>query len=223
MNLLEFLISTSFVVLFAILISCVWKSFKSKPTVDNKYNSVRTEYVDNNTTISVSQNPNVSNNESENIKVDINQDLESCETNDPHHLNTEIVKCERLQHINKSRPKRSNIRRSTRKSKIESNPIVFEPNFDNEMHLKEETDLKTSMFSLRIEEVTQPLSSATHKPLEEQQNSHQIQCDEKQLNEVTEGNSTSIITTKPIVRPFFDSHLIAELKRKQTQSLHFIE
>ena len=197
MNLLEFLISASFVVSFAFLISCVWKQikeihlFKSKSNLDKKYNNIITEC--DNTIISVS---NGQTNGCE-IQTDSKGVAEvQTTTNELEHLQHSdgnpiaVIRCERLQHINKTRPKRSNIRRSTRKSKVDSN-VSFEQTYDKQNEhqfcIEEEISQKTSMFSQRIEEVTQPLTSVTNRtPDEEHESSQKLMRTNQQFIEMSQ-------------------------------------
>ena len=208
MNLFEFVISTAFVVSFALLISCVWnrlkKIFISKSKADNKSNHYNPKNVensaDNNQIIAINEDivsqthynlydGNGVESAQNTIDVDIpvrceNQDLKENKMTVSLRL---VENCERLEHINKTRPKRSNIRRSTRKSKIETNSQLFEEkdihytlegiqsnkesNQTNQMDLKQEISQKLSMFSMRIEEVTQPLPLSplkTQQSLEDQ-------------------------------------------------------
>ena len=189
MPLIEFLLTAISVLLFSLLMSCVWNRLKaksrskseSKPnydsdhTVDQPVNNgtsaqngqtVSTEIV-----VTSLSGQDAEDEQASQVLLRVDQDSSNDIDDGFDQMNKSH---QRLEHINKSRPKRSQIRRSTRKSKIESNSNLFTAESNESHEDMDQSDAKPtisledlpnrlSMFSLRIEEVTQPLAT-THRP-----------------------------------------------------------
>jgi hypothetical protein len=148
---------------------------------------------------------------------------------------------ENLEHINKTRPKRSNIRRSSRKSKISleldlsnnnknngnQNKAIVEP--DSNDQLKEQISSTLSMFSARIEEVTKPLTPSTPNKQNEfdfnfkASNENLLTTNattEKSIENIEKPQITLIDRTKRIGSPLLNSAMFAELKIKQKSKIN---
>ncbi len=148
---------------------------------------------------------------------------------------------ENLEHINKTRPKRSNVRRSTRKSKIDleldlsynninngnESKAIVEPNSNDE--LKEQISSTLSMFSARIEEVTKPLTPSTPNKQKEFDFNLKVSNEnllttnattEKSTENIEKPQITLIDRTKKIGSPLLNSAMFAELKMKQKSKIN---
>lgn len=148
---------------------------------------------------------------------------------------------ENLEHINKTRPKRSNIRRSSRKSKISleldlsnnnknngnQNKAIVGP--DSNDQLKEQISSTLSMFSARIEEVTKPLTPSTPNKQNEfdfnfkASNENLLTTNattEKSIENIEKPQITLIDRTKRIGSPLLNSAMFAELKIKQKSKIN---
>lgn len=146
---------------------------------------------------------------------------------------------ENLEHINKTRPKRSNIRRSSRKSKISLELDLSNNNINNDNkskaivgpdsndQLKEQISSTLSMFSARIEEVTKPLTPSSPN----KQNSFDFNLKlsnenllttnattEESMENISKPQITLIDRTKRIGSPLLNSAMFAELKMRQNKS-----
>lgn len=178
MSFVDFLFAFLFTISLTLLMSCVWKRFKAKNVQKSepKVNDTNGDHIIDNSGGVEARNEQGNDiggngdNSDPQSRLNAEQSRPLIQIRGSDHLFDEslVSNSPQLEHINKSRPRRSQVRRSTRKSKYERNSNIF--SMDNENGTNDiidrprngelEADLsqRLSMFSMRIEEVTQPLT-----------------------------------------------------------------
>lgn len=213
---------------------CIWshirnRFFQSKRNKDNNNdveNVIKETKASNNSECSVSEFGIDENESKGEIKEQKRPPLSSFDEAIEECLNA-AESLEKLQHPNKSRPRRSNVRRSTRKTRNHSDQVNdkqsneslddFGANGEGEKPNSPQFPA-LSMFSARIEEVTRPLSPSS--PVSNQQsfnfNQTPNETTPEPSNDQQADQTLNIIDrTKKIGNPVFTPALFAELKKRQ--------